>query len=163
MRFIAGNSEVLRLRQRKRKGRNWLFRSQFRMYLSRKIIKIFLRIAAYPVYFAVTALELPIDCTRIPIRHLFPGGRPFPASVSESLQKIFSTNYKGAPAYATLQVTQLYLYRTVDLGRLNTNSVPTPSVLMTSIFSPCAWMISFTMESPSPVPRLSLPRERSVL
>ena len=37
------------------------------------------------------------------------------------------------------------------------------SVLITSIFSPCAWMISFTMERPRPVPRLSLPLERSVL
>ena len=32
-----------------------------------------------------------------------------------------------------------------------------------STTSPCAWMISFTMESPSPVPFLSFPRERSVL
>ena len=48
------------------------------------------------------ALELPIDCTRIPIRHLFPGGMPFHASVFESLQKIFSANHTGAPAYATL-------------------------------------------------------------
>ena len=110
MEFIAGNSEVLRPWQQKRPGRNWLYQSQFRLQLSRKIIRIFLRIAAYPVFFAVTALELPIDCTRIPLRHLFSGGMSFPASVSESLQKIFSTNYKGAPAYATLLVTQLYRY-----------------------------------------------------
>ena len=64
---------------KKRLGRNWLYQSQFRLDLSRKIIRIFLRIAAYPVFFAVMALELPIDCTRIPIRHLFPGGMPFPA------------------------------------------------------------------------------------
>ena len=48
-------------------------------------------------------------------------------------------------------------------GRVKINSVPTPSVLITSIFSPWAWMISFTMERPRPVPFLSLPRERSVL
>ena len=48
-------------------------------------------------------------------------------------------------------------------GRVNINSVPTPSVLMTLIFSPCAWIISFTMERPRPVPRLSFPRERSLL
>ena len=80
------------------------------MYLSRKIIKIFLRITSYPSFFPDTVLELPIDCTRT--ASLIPAPAPdiFPASVSESLQKIFSTNYTGAPAYAALQVTQLYLY-----------------------------------------------------
>ena len=43
------------------------------------------------------------------------------------------------------------------------NSVPTPSVLTTLICSSCAWIISFTMESPSPVPFLSLPLDRSDL
>ena len=48
-------------------------------------------------------------------------------------------------------------------GRVKINSVPTPSVLMTLIFSLWAWMISFTMARPRPVPFLSLPREASVL
>ena len=39
------------------------------------------------------------------------------------------------------------------------NSVPTPSVLMTLIFWLCARMISRTMDKPSPMPFLSLPRE----
>ena len=80
------------------------------MYLSRKIIKIFLRITSYPSFFPDTVLELPVDCTRT--ASLIPAPAPdlFSASVSESLQKIFSTKYKGAPAYAALQVTQLYLY-----------------------------------------------------
>ncbi len=37
-------------------------------------------------------------------------------------------------------------------GRVKMNSEPTPAVLITSMFSPWAWMISFTMERPSPVP-----------
>ena len=44
-------------------------------------------------------------------------------------------------------------------GREKTNSVPTPTVEMTLMFSPCALMISLTMARPSPVPFLSLPRE----
>ena len=87
---------------KKRLGRNWLYQIQFRLDLSRKIIRIFLRIAAYPVFFAVMALELPIDCTRIPIRHLFPGGRPFHASVFESYRRYFRPITRGAPAYAAL-------------------------------------------------------------
>ena len=80
------------------------------MYLSRKIIKIFLRITSYPSFFPDTVLELPIDCTRT--ASLIPAPAPdlFSASVSESLQKIFSTNHTGALAYAALQVTQLHLY-----------------------------------------------------
>ena len=71
------------------------------MYLSRKIIKIFLRITSYPSFFPSAILELPIDCTRT--ARLIPAPVPdlFSASVTESLQKIFSTNPKGAPAYAT--------------------------------------------------------------
>ena len=86
------------------------------MYLSRKIIKIFLRITSYPSFFPDTVLELPIDCTRT--ASLIPAPAPdlFSASVSESLQKIFSTNHTGAPAYATLQVTQLYLYFSSSAG-----------------------------------------------
>ena len=55
--FIAGNSEVLRPWQQKRLGRNWVYQTQFRLQLSRKIIKIFLRIAAYPVFFCCHALR----------------------------------------------------------------------------------------------------------
>ena len=50
-----------------------------------------------------------------------------------------------------------------DLGSVKVNSVPTPCVLTTVIFSLCAVIISFTMERPNPVPFLSLPRKRSVL
>ena len=59
-------------------------------------------ITTYPVFFDVTALELPIDYTRIPSWYRFCPGRLLRASVTESLQKIFSTNPKGAPAYAAL-------------------------------------------------------------
>ena len=48
-------------------------------------------------------------------------------------------------------------------GSENTNSVPTPSVLITFTFSPWACIASFTIASPRPVPFLSFPRERSVL
>ena len=48
-------------------------------------------------------------------------------------------------------------------GSENMNSVPTPSVLITFMFSPWFSIISFVIESPSPVPFLSFPRERSVL
>ena len=47
--------------------------------------------------------------------------------------------------------------------KVNTNSVPTPSVLITSMVSPCAVIISFVIDNPSPVPFLSFPRDRSVL
>ncbi len=50
-----------------------------------------------------------------------------------------------------------------DSGSEKINSLPAPSVLMTLIFSPWQLMISFTMDSPSPVPFLSLPRDRSDL
>ena len=49
------------------------------------------------------------------------------------------------------------------MGKVNINSVPTPSVLITSIFSLCAWRISFTMERPSPEPFLSRPLDESDL
>ena len=49
------------------------------------------------------------------------------------------------------------------LSRVKMNSVPTPSVLMTLIFWLWALMISFTMESPRPVPLRSFPREASIL
>ena len=49
------------------------------------------------------------------------------------------------------------------IGRENMNSVPTPSVEMTLMCSSWALIISLVMERPSPVPFLSLPRERSVL
>lgn len=49
------------------------------------------------------------------------------------------------------------------LESVNMNSVPTPSVLMTLIFSLCVLRISLTIESPSPVPFLSLPRDKSDL
>ena len=48
-------------------------------------------------------------------------------------------------------------------GSVKINSVPTPSVLITLMFSLWDWIISFVMESPNPVPFLSFPRERSVL
>lgn len=48
-------------------------------------------------------------------------------------------------------------------GKVNVNSVPAPSVLVTLIFSLWAVMISFVMDNPSPVPFLSFPLERSVL
>lgn len=38
----------------------------------------------------------------------------------------------------------------VGLLREKINSVPTPSVLTTLIFSPCSWIISFTMARPRP-------------
>ena len=40
-------------------------------------------------------------------------------------------------------------------GRVKMNSVPIPSVLITSMFSLWAVRISFVMESPSPVPPIS--------
>ena len=43
------------------------------------------------------------------------------------------------------------------------NSVPSPSVLMTLMFSLCAWMISLVMERPRPVPFFILAADRSVL
>ena len=49
------------------------------------------------------------------------------------------------------------------LCSVKVNSLPTPSVLTTLIFSPCACMISFTIARPRPVPFLSFPLERSVL
>ena len=49
------------------------------------------------------------------------------------------------------------------LESVNMNSVPTPLVLMTLIFSLCVLRISLTIESPSPVPFLSLPRDKSDL
>ena len=52
---------------------------------------------------------------------------------------------------------------TSDLGSEKINSVPTPSVLITLIFSPWDWMISFVMDRPRPVPFLSFPRDRSDL
>ena len=55
------------------------------------------------------------------------------------------------------------VYRFVAFGNVKINSDPTPWVLITSMFSPCAWMISFTIASPSPVPFLSFPLERSDL
>ena len=54
-------------------------------------------------------------------------------------------------------------HRFTARGRVKMNSEPTPAVLITSMFSPWAWMISFTMERPSPVPFLSFPLERSDL
>ena len=50
-----------------------------------------------------------------------------------------------------------------DMGSAKLNSVPTPSVDMQSICSLWAVIILFTILSPRPVPRLSLPLERSVL
>ena len=49
------------------------------------------------------------------------------------------------------------------LSRVKMNSVPTPSVLITLMFWLWALMISLTMESPSPVPLRSFPREESIL
>ena len=50
-----------------------------------------------------------------------------------------------------------------DRGRENMDSLPAPSVLITLMCSSWLLMISFTMESPSPVPFLSLPRDMSDL
>ena len=44
---------------------------------------------------------------------------------------------------------------------VNMNSVPTPTVLTTSMFSPCAWITSLVIERPSPEPFLSRPLEES--
>ena len=41
----------------KRTGRNWLYRSQFRLHLSRKIIRILRRIATVPVLFLCHSLR----------------------------------------------------------------------------------------------------------
>ena len=48
-------------------------------------------------------------------------------------------------------------------ARVKINSVPTPSVLITLIFWLWALMISFTIESPRPVPFRSFPLEESIL
>ena len=48
-------------------------------------------------------------------------------------------------------------------GSVNINSVPTSLVLMTSICSSWAWIISLTIDSPRPEPFLSRPREASDL
>ena len=47
-------------------------------------------------------------------------------------------------------------------ARVKINSVPTPSVLITLIFCLWALMISFTIESPRPVPFRSFPLEESL-
>ena len=49
------------------------------------------------------------------------------------------------------------------LSRVKMNSVPTPSVLITLMFWLWALMISLTIDSPSPVPLRSFPREASIL
>ena len=54
-------------------------------------------------------------------------------------------------------------YFSFAFSRVKINSVPTSGVLITLIFCPWAWMISFTMDSPRPVPLRSFPREASVL
>ena len=41
----------------KRTGRNWLYKSQFRLHLSRKIIRILRRIATVPVLFVCHSLR----------------------------------------------------------------------------------------------------------
>ena len=49
------------------------------------------------------------------------------------------------------------------LSRVKMNSVPTPSVLITLMFWLWALIISLTIDSPSPVPLRSFPREASIL
>ena len=79
------------------------------MYLSRKIIKIFLRITSYPSFFPDTVLELPVDCTRT--ASLIPAPAPdlFSASVNESLEDIFdqlqgSASLCDAPGYSIISL-----------------------------------------------------------
>ena len=78
-------------------------------------------------------------------RHLYTGQQYCRAS-------IYSSPMTGRPCY-----------RVTAFGRVKINSDPTPAVLTTSIFSPCAWMISFTIANPRPVPFLSRPLEASDL
>ena len=65
--------------------------------------------------------------------------------------------HPAPPARLFLSVLFSALFRLVEVKM---NSVPTPSVLMTLIFWLWALMISFTMESPRPVPLRSFPRRR---
>ena len=60
-------------------------------------------------------------------------------------------------------MTGNYISSSFDFGRVKMNSVPTPSVEITLMFSWWAFIISFVIERPRPVPFLSLPRHKSVL
>ena len=58
------DSAVLGLRHRKRMGRNWLYRSQFRLHWAEKLSKFFRELQQYPSFFYVAVLEQPIEYRR---------------------------------------------------------------------------------------------------
>ena len=74
---------------------------------------------------------------------------------------LFFTKLFLQRSFAHLQNLRHFLF--LLHGSVNVNSVPTPCVLTTLIFSPWAWMISLTIERPSPVPFLSFPLDGSLL
>ena len=82
---------------------------------------------------------------------------PIKKNIGRIFRKYNIVEYKSPSDYLSI-----YNYLST-FSSVNINSVPSPSVLITLIFSLWARMISLVMESPRPVPFLSLPRERSVL
>ena len=57
----------------------------------------------------------------------------------------------------------IYLMTNSKTSQCGIYELPKRIILITLIFSPCDSIISFVIESPRPVPFLSLPRERSDL
>ena len=90
----------------KRTGRNWLYKSQFRLHLSRKIIRILRRIATFPVLFLCHSLRtahriqktcvlffsvLPLLLFRVRIH-------PLPEDISNSLRRALADAMPSFPA-----------------------------------------------------------------
>ena len=94
------------LRHRKRTRRNWLYRSQFRLHLSRKIIRILRRIATNPVLFLCrsprTAHRIQKTCVlffAVLSRLLFRVRiRPLPEDISNSLRRALAAATPSLPA-----------------------------------------------------------------
>ena len=97
---------VLGLRHRKRTGRNWLYRSQFRLHLSRKIIRILRRIATFPVLFLChsprTAHRIQKTCVLffsvLPLLLFRVRIHPLPEDISDSLRRALADATPSFPA-----------------------------------------------------------------
>ena len=89
----------------KRTGRNWLYRSQFRLHLSRKIIRILRRITTNPVLFLCcsprTAHRIQKTCVlffAVLSRLLFRVRiRPLPEDISNSLRRALAAATPPTP------------------------------------------------------------------